>query len=353
MPNTGPRRLADVFTPELFDSAVLLENTEKLRVLQSGLVTQDALLQEYANSNSKTGTIPVDRDLADEDPDIQSDDPNVEATPSKTTSAEGTWIKNFWHKSWSSMTLARELHHSNIDPLTLISNRASNYWDRQMQKYVANIITGIVADNIGNDDSDMVHDVSTDGSITEQHLPNAENFIAAEGTMGDSIGDLSMVILHSQVFTRLRQLQLIEYVRDADNNTLFPTYQGKTVVVADVQNILTGTNGSNATYDTILCGQGLLGLGIGAPIVPSEVDRDAAKGNGGGLDVLHSRMHPIIHPYGFSYSRPLEGSGAAAGISPTPAEFAEAESWNRIHDRQHIPLVVVRTNNQLISPSSS
>lgn len=336
-----PRRLIDVFTPELFDRAVLLENTTKLRVVQSGLVVQDPLLQEYANSNSRTGTLPIDEDLGNDEPNIQSDDPEVTSTPLSTGTKEAKWIRNFWHQSWSAMTLARELHHSNQDPVTLIANRATNYWDRVMQRFVASIIVGIVADNIANDDGDMVLDISTADTPDDSNYVNAENLIAAEATMGDSIGELSMMIVHSQVYTRLRQLNLIDFESPSAQNTLFGLYQGKTVIVDDANNILTGTNGPNATYDTILCGQGLLGLGVGMPLVPSEVEREPSQGNGGGHDILHFRRSDIIHPYGFSFE------GSPAGISPTRAEFSDASSWDRIYDRQHIPLVVLRANNAI------
>lgn len=338
------RRLADVFTPELFNEAVLIENLTKLNIIQSGLVTNDPLLADYANSDSNTGTLNFDDDLGDDDPNIQSDDPAVESTPLKTGSKQAKWIRNFWHQSWSAMTLARELHHSQQDPLTLISNRAANYWDRVYQRYAASIIVGIVADNIANDSGDMVLDLAV-GDGTAPAVANyvsANSLIEAEATMGDSVGELSMMIVNSQVYTRMRQLDLIDFESPSAQDTLFGLYQGKTVIVND-STALVGSDGTNAEYDTILAGQGVLGLGQGMPEIPSETEREPAKGNGGGEDILHFRNENVLHPYHFSYE------GTPAGQSPTRTEFEAATSWDRINDRKNIPLVVVRSNNAFVS----
>lgn len=338
------RRLADVFTPELFDEAVLVENLTKLNVVQSGLVQRDPLLDDYARSDSSTGTINFDEDLGNEDPNIQSDDPAVTSTPLKTGTKQSKWIRNFWHQSWSAMTLARELHHSQQEALELIINRATNYWDRVYQRYVASIIVGLVADNIANNASDMVLDLAVgDGTApAAANYLDANSLIESEATMGDSVGELSMIIINSQPYTRLRQLDLIDFESPAAQNTLFGLYQGKTVIVND-SDTLVGSDGTNAEYDTILAGQGLLGLGAGMPEIPSELEREPSRGNGGGEDILHFRNENVLHPYHFSYE------GTPAGQSPTRTEFEAATSWTRTNARQNIPLVVVRANNAFVS----
>lgn len=336
------RKLADVFTPEEFNQAVLIENTTKLNVIQSGLVQLDPLLSDYANSNSNTGTLNFDTDLGDDEPNITTDDPEDVASPLKTGKNQGNWIRNFWHQSWSAMTLARELHYSEQDPLDLIINRATNYWDRTTQKFVGSMIVGIVADNIENDSNDMVLDLSTSGTPDAENYLSSNKLIESEATMGDSVGELSMIIIHSVPYTRLRQLNLIDFESPAAQDTLFGLYQGKVVIVNDSSSLV-GTNGSNATYDTILCGSGIFGMGTGMPEVPSELERNPALGNGGGEDVLHFRNTNIIHPYGFSFE------GSPTDISPTRTEYEAHASWDRIYPRQKVPLVVVRANNAFVS----
>lgn len=335
------RRLDDVFTPALFDQAVLVENTTKLNIVQSGLVKIDPLLDEYAAASSKTGTFPFDDDLGDQDPNIVTDNPDTESTPLKTSSKESKWIKNFWHQSWSAMTLARELHHSQNDPLDLIINRAQNYWDKVYQKFTSSIIVGLTAHNIASDSSDFVLDVSTSNTPNTANYLDSAKIIEGEAKMGDSVGELTTIIMHSQIYNRLRQLDLIDFESKSAQDTLFGMYQGKTVIVNDSASLV-GTSGSNVTYDTILCGAGIMGMGTALPIVPSEVTREAAKGNGGGQDILHFRAVNIIHPYGFSYK------GTPTSTSPTRAEFETANSWDRTWPQQKIPLVVVRSNNAFI-----
>ena len=65
----------------------------------------------------------------------------------------------------------------------------------------------------------------------------------------------------------------------------------------------------------------------------TEIENKPSSGNGGGQQILHSRLNLAVHPAGFSW---VEGS--VADESPTIAELALAANWNRILDRQAIPI---------------
>ena len=143
--------------------------------------------------------------------------------------------------------------------------------------------------------------------------------------------------MHSVPYSNLRKQQLIEFVRDADNNTMFATYGGKRVIVDDSLPAIAGTN--RVTYTTVLFGTGSWIWGNGRVQTPSETEREASSGNGGGQDTLHSRRADIIHPLGFSFV-----SGTVAGQSPTLAELASSSNWDRVWERKNVPLAFLQTN---------
>ena len=109
------------------------------------------------------------------------------------------------------------------------------------------------------------------------------------------------------------------------------------VIVDDSLSAVAGTN--RVTYTTVIFGNGAVVSGMGQTKVPSELDRDPEKGNGGGQETLYSRRADIIHPLGFEFS-----STAVAGQSATLAELATASNWSRVWERKNVPLCFLQTN---------
>ena len=102
------------------------------------------------------------------------------------------------------------------------------------------------------------------------------------------------------------------------------------------------TNGSNTAsgiYHTWLVGPGAFRLGVGTPIVPTEIFRFPDRGNGAGSDTLYNRVEWCIHPVGHAFV----GSPASEG-GPTNAATANNlgyhDSWVRVFpERKQIKLV--------------
>ena len=86
-------------------------------------------------------------------------------------------------------------------------------------------------------------------------------------------------------------------------------------------------------------GNGAVAAGMGRTKVPSELDRDPEKGNGGGQETLYSRRADIIHPLGFEFT-----SSSVAGQSANLAELALAANWSRVWERKNVPLCFLQTN---------
>ena len=60
---------------------------------------------------------------------------------------------------------------------------------------------------------------------------------------------------------------------------------------------------------------------------------DVAAGRGGGQQILHSRVNAGVHPAGFSWQETT-----VADESPSLAELADADNWDRSVERKAVPL---------------
>ena len=211
-----------------------------------------------------------------------------------------------------------------------IANRVSDYWARRQQAAFVASLNGVFADNAAAPTStehvqnDMTHDVSGASFVDGVTNFSAEAFIDATATMGDSMEDLTMVMVHSVVYARMLKNNLIDFVSDSVNGDAvrIPTFLGREVIVDD------GVPRSSGVFNTWLFGRGALRGGMGSPKVPTEVDRKPAAGNGGGQDILFNRTEWIIHPVGYAYAgTPPNGGPSNAS---TTNNLAHADSWKRV-----------------------
>jgi hypothetical protein len=331
-------QIADIYNPLVFSAAAQESQIQLNRFIQSGVAVVDPRLTAMANTGGNIGELPFFKPLGTEEPNYSTDNPATLSTPAKITSAKMAYRLAAQNKSWSTMDLAVEL--SLIDPVGAITGRVGQYWATNNEKRLINSIRGLTADNIANDGGDMVFDISVvaGGTIAEANKVDGAAMIDAMQTMGDHAASLGLVAMHSVVYARLQKQQLIDFIRDADNNTQFATYNGKPVVVDD--SLVGITYDTNKVYfDTVFFGRGTVALGEGMPMVPSELERKPDAGNGGGEQIIYSRRSDIIHPLGFTFT-----SASVAGQSATQAELATAANWNRVFERKNIPVAILRSN---------
>ena len=325
---SGITKLADVIVPELFSPYTQQLTQEKSRLIRSGAIVVDAALNTALAGGGITFNEPSFRDLDNDAENVSSDDNTTSSTPNKIGTATEIQVRLSRNNSWSSMDLTGDL--AGADPMQAISNRVSDYWVRRIQAAFVATLTGVFADNdaapAGSDTHtqyDMTNDIS--GASFSEGVTNfsAEAFIDATATMGDSMGNLTMVMMHSLVYARALKNNLIDFVSDAVNGNAvsIPVFLGREVIVDD------GITQSGGVFSTWLFGAGAVRMGAGSPKVPTEVDRAPAAGNGGGQETLYNRVEWIIHPVGYAYA----GTPAAGGPSnaSTSNNLANAGSWSR------------------------
>ena len=226
------------------------------------------------------------------------------------------------------MNLASELAGSSA--INRIQDRTTAYWDRQLQKRLVSSLMGIKAANIAKNDGDMVVGIS--GSAGPF---SAEAVIDAIGTLGDSLGDVVAIAMHSAIYLQALKNDLIETLTDSQGRP-FQVFRGLAVIVDD------GLTPVDGNYTSVLFGAGVFGYGISAPnnSAGTEIENKPSAGNGGGMQILHNRINLSIHPAGFSWADGVDG---VVGISPTIAELAVADRWTRISERKNVKLAFLVT----------
>ena len=331
-------QLADVYVPEPFEADVDEKAIELNAFLASGIMVTSPKLSGMATVGGSSGDLPFFNNLnTAQEPDYTNATPADLSVPQKIDSGLAKYRLASMHGSWSTMDLAREL--ALRDPLAAIIAKVGGWWATQKEKRVIQSSMGILADNVANDGGDMLYSIATDavGAPAAAELVSAEAVLTAKQTMGDHAESLAAIAMHSVVFTRLQIQQLIDYIPSARAEVLIPTYLGYRVIVDDSMPAIAGVN--RITYTTILYALGAIDHGDGMPEIPSEMERIAGAGNGGGQDIIHSRSSDIIAPFGFTWT-----DTTIVGQSATLAELADATNWNRVRDRKNIGIAFLQTN---------
>jgi hypothetical protein len=244
----------------------------------------------------------------------------------------------YLNQAYSAADLAGELAGS--DPMQRIRNRFGRYWQRQWQRRTVACMQGILADNVANNDGDMVNDIATEdgNNATADNLFSRSAFTGAAFTLGDQFESTSAIAVHSVVYKRMVDNDDIEFIPDSQGRLTIPTFMGRRVIVDDGMPVEAGGT-SGFKYTSILFGEGAIGYGEGSANVPVEVDRNPLQGDGGGVESLIERKSWLIHPFGFA----IDATPAAQSFSL--AELRAAATWSRVVDsRKNVPFSFLVTN---------
>jgi Major capsid protein 13-like len=325
---SGTTRISDVVVPEIFSPYVQQMTQEKSRLIRSGAITLDPILNTILAAGGLTFNEPSFKDLDNDADNVSTDDPDSSSTPNKIGTATEIQVRLSRNNSWSSMDLTADL--AGADPMMAVGNRVSDYWTRRQQAAFVATLNGVFADNAAaptgteHVQNDMTHDISGSSFLDGVTNFSAEAFIDSTATMGDSMEDLTMLMVHSVVYARMLKNNLIDFISDSVNGQAvrIPTFLGREVIVDD------GVPRTNGVFSTWLLGRGAIRGGMGSPKVPTEIDRKPAAGNGSGQDVLFNRTEWIIHPVGCAYvgTAPNGGPSNAA----TANNLAHVDSWKRV-----------------------
>ena len=315
----GPStKIADVIVPSIFTPYTQQITEEKSRLIQSGALARDGALDGLLAGGGLTFNVPSWKDLDNDEERVSTDQEHLpsfgagtEPTPNKIGTLQEVGVRLSRNNSWGTSDLTAVL--AGADPAQAIASRVGAYWTRRLQAAFVATMTGVFADNAAapsgteHVQNDLTVDISGGSFVDGVTNFSAEAFIDAAVTMGDSMEDLGLMLVHSVVYARMQKNNLIDFIPDASGQINIPTFLGRTVVVDD------GMPRSSSVYQTWLFGAGAIRLGVGAPAVPTEVDRKPGAGNGGGQEVLYNRVEWMLHPAGHAYV------GTAPNGGPTNA----------------------------------
>ncbi len=324
---TGITKIADVVVPEIFTPYVRQLTEEKARLVQSGVLARDAAVDVLLAGGGLTFNVPSWRDLDNDADNVSTDNDASASTPNKIQTSQEIAVRLSRNSSWSSMDLTAAL--AGEDPMNAIADRVAYYWTRRLQAvFIANM-NGLFADNAaaptGTDthaQDDMLNDISGGSYVAGVTDFSAEAFLDTAVTMGDSMEQLVAIMVHSVVYNRMQKNNLIDFIPDARGEINIPTFLGREVIIDD------GVPATGSVYDSWLFGLGSVRLGVSDPKVPTEVERVASAGDGGGQEILYNRTEWSMHPTGHAYI------GTAPSGGPTNAatsnNLANAGSWSRV-----------------------
>lgn len=321
----GTVAISDVIVPSVFTPYVQQQTQQKSALIRSGAMVVDGELTQMLAGAGLTFNSPSYKDLED-DADNVSSDTGGDSSPNKIGTAQEIQVRMSRNNSWSSADLVGSLIGN--DPMDAIASRVSDYWVRRLQAAFIATMKGVLANNATATDAyhtqnDLTFDMSGGAFANGVTNFSAEGFIDATATMGDSMGQLSMIAVHSVVYARMLKNNLIDFISDSTNPDAvkIPVFLGRVVVVDDAMPVTGGV------FESWLFGAGAVRFGTGTPKVATETKRDPAANNGGGKETLFNRNEWCIHPVGHAYV----GTAANGGPSnaATANNLAAAGSWRR------------------------
>jgi hypothetical protein len=194
--------------------------------------------------------------------------------------------------------------------------------------------------------NDLTHDISTlNGSVFSAGVTNfsASAFIDTATLLGDAAEDVTAVFMHSIVYSTAQKNNLIDFIPDSEGKVNIPTFLGRRVIVDDgmpnpAGDASNGAQTAAGVYHTWLVGPAAFRLGVGTPIVPTEIFRFPDRGNGAGSDILYNRVEWCIHPVGHAYIGTPAQQGGPTNAA-TSNNLAHSGSWVRVFpERKQIKL---------------
>ena len=224
--------LDDVIVPEIFVPYVQNRTTEKSRLIQSGALQVSERLNAALAGEGTTFNQRFFKDLDRDEENTSSASDPTDSTPGGINSGREIQVRLSRNKSWGSADLLDSLIAP--DPMMAIGDLVAGYRANRLQRAFVATVKGMFAMNAAapvtsgdkastHTQNDMTRNIS--GSAFSDGVTNFNpaGVIAAAGTMGDSLNELSMMMVHSVVYQRMQLLNLIDYIPDAEGRVNIAT----------------------------------------------------------------------------------------------------------------------------------
>ncbi|MGG5331623.1 major capsid protein [Enterococcus sp. AZ163] len=324
-------KLLDVVTPEVFNAYMDNFTEEKSAIIQSGVAVADAEVSKNITAGGLLVNMPFWNDLDGEDETLGDGEKELET--GKITAGADIAAVMYRGRGWSVNELAAVI--SGDDPLGALLGKIASWWLRREQHVLINVLNGLFAD------ADTGASIPA-GPLNGTHLLakkttsiSGELVLDAKQLLGDSADRLSMIVMHSAVYTALQKQNLIAFIPNARGEVNIPTYLGYQVVIDD--GVPASGTGAAKVYTSYLFASGAIGRNTGTPakLTSFEKARNAKKGN----DEVYTRRAFTMHPYGVKFTNADRESGE---ITPTNKDLSNPKNWEKVYEDKQIGLVAIQ-----------
>lgn len=331
--NNEITQLLDVITPEIFNQYMDIHTKEKSALVQSGVAVADERVSQNITSGGLLVNMPFWNDLTGDD-EVLGDGDKALKTGKITAGADIAAVL-YRGRGWSVNELAAVI--SGDDPMGALMGKIGNYWLRREQQILISVLNGLFAQSAGTGET-----ATPAGQLVATHLNDQKTkavdslmLLDTKQLLGDAAEQLSLLIMHSAIYTSLQKLDLIDFITPSDGGQRIPIYQGYQVVVDDGVPV-TGTTPANKVYTTYLFAAGSIGRNSGNPtqLTTFETAREAAKGN----DQVFTRRAITMHPYGIKWTDNLREEG---NITPTNVDLANPANWKKVYEDKALGIVAL------------
>lgn len=329
-------KLTDIVPVKMFSNLVESKIVEQSAFRQSGVVGVDPAITAKAQTAGLELSLRRWKRVSGAEAATVSDDDTVKFSPSKVQQNAQTARMISRALGFSAMDIANYV--SDADAIAYAVSELTRLRLLDEESTLLNMLTGILADNVANDASDMLKAVHiTTGTIAAANLINKDTLLTGRKTMGDKGGDLKTLVMHSDVVNNLRAAEPNAFIQTSKTDIGLYNYLGWNVIETDSVGKAGTTN--YPIYTTYMAGNDLFAY-ASAPVDNALVQvRDELAGNGSGMETVLNRFRYLLAPYGVSNI-----VAPTNGVSQTNAELAAAATWDRIEVRKAIPLVALKTN---------
>ena len=326
-----------VFDPEVFADYMQEQTCLNNKILASGILINDPIIENAIGSRSNVATVPFFLPVDGEE-DAKNDDGKTDNTPTTLKGSKQTCMAIARMKSWKENTYTRYL--TGKSPLSNLANSlVVPYWTNQWEADLIATIKGIMG--LSTMITHKLNLATTTGSITDANKVTLTSHIdLGQKALGDKRNGFGLIIMHSQVASNYKKLELIE------NKKLFSPILGADINVDMIGNMVvleTDTNTVDATvdgfpvYHTYMLGRGTF---LGAP---KQVYRPYGTHyddeTDGGVEKLYTKQARVMHPNGFSIK-----ADNIAEESPTRSELSKSENWELKFNHKNIAIAEIISN---------
>jgi hypothetical protein len=327
-------RLTNAVVPRVFTAYTAEESIYKARMFRSGVIALNPGVSALLNGGGKIFDLPFWQDVGGTSGDVPSE--TVAATVNNLVAKQQTFRRQTRLKAWGTNDLVKVFAGDN--PIEALQNMVIEYWADAYDRIAMETIKGVLADNIANDASDLLNDVSAvvgaGGIFNSDAVIDAQGKLGENGTVGRgdlNNGDYAAIIVHPLTYAVMRKQNAIDFIPIGDQSRPTAFYMGMQVIV-DRHSPVSGAN-----YDTIIAKPGALQFGQSVfGYEPTELDR--APGTGFGIDALYTRRVFGIHPVGTQW---LDHT-VTDNVTPSDANLALAANWDRVYAKENMHFVVLR-----------